>query len=247
MLKEERQDFILKRAGIDNKVRASDLSVLLNVSVDTVRRDIQELVERGRITKIFGGAQAKTFNYPFQQTVVYACEKKQVVARKALSLLKDDMVLLVGGGTIMIEFSKMIPPDFKGTFFTISPLVALELAERSSVDVILLAGRLAPHSYTCIGASVISQFAGINADLCLMGSYGVSLKDGATDDDWEVVQVKKAMTRTSCKTAVLTLSENLEVTRKIQICGLNSIDYLITELDPAEKQLDRYSKRVTAM
>ncbi|MGV3508788.1 MAG: DeoR family transcriptional regulator, partial [Sphingobacteriaceae bacterium] len=60
MLKEERQAYIIKQINLHNKVLSSDLSIELNVSEDTVRRDLNELSENGKIIKVHGGALSKS-------------------------------------------------------------------------------------------------------------------------------------------------------------------------------------------
>ena len=142
MLKEERQAYIIHQINIHNKVLSSDLSVQLNVSEDTIRRDLNELAESGQVLKVYGGALSKSFHYPFQDNQVYAKEAKKEIASKAISLIQSGMTVLVGGGTSMIELARLMPKDIQCTFFTISPLVALELAEKENLEVILLGGHL---------------------------------------------------------------------------------------------------------
>lgn len=244
MLQEERQNFIMHQINKYNKVLTVELCRELNVSIDTVRRDLSELEKSGKIIKVHGGALAKSFQHPFQQPEVYAQEKKQEIAKKALKLIQDGMTFLIGGGTVMLELARMIPENLKGTFFTVSPLVALEAAQRSSVEVILLAGKLSRNTYICTGSTVISQLSGIKVDLCLLGTNGISLEEGVTDYDWEVVQVKKAMIASAKKTAVLCIAEKLNSVQNLQVCNLHAIDYLVTELDQDNLSLPKYSKRI---
>ena len=56
MLKRERQSFILRQVNLHNKVLSSDLSQEMEVSEDTIRRDLNELSETGKIIKVHGGA-----------------------------------------------------------------------------------------------------------------------------------------------------------------------------------------------
>ena len=75
MLKKERQAYIIQQINIHNKVLSSDLSVQLNVSEDTVRRDLQELDEEGKLTKVHGGALSKSFKpQVFYNTIAEALE-----------------------------------------------------------------------------------------------------------------------------------------------------------------------------
>ncbi len=244
MLQEERHNIIIQQINRHNKVITADLCKLLKVSLDTVRRDLNELEKNGKIFKVHGGAVSKSFHQPFQQAEVYAKTEKKEIAKKALELIEDGMVILCGGGTVMLELARLIPKNLTGTFFTVSPLVALEVAQRSSVDVILIGGRLSHDTYICTGSSVISQLSEIRADLCFMGTNGLSLKEGVTDYDWEVTQVKKALVKSSNKIAVLCLSEKIGTAHKMQVCSMSAIDYLITELNPGNKKLNKYPKAI---
>lgn len=247
MLKEERQAYIIKQINLHNKVLSSDLSVELNVSEDTIRRDLNELSESGKILKVHGGALSKSFHYPFEKTEFYAKEAKKEIARKALKLIQDNMTLLIGGGTTMIEVARMIPDNLNCTFFTVSPLVALELAERSNTNVMLIGGQLSKSSHISLGAQVINQLSEIKVDLCLLGANAISTDEGITDSDWEVVQVKKAMLKSAKKTAIMSISEKLDSTQKMTVCHLNAIHYLITEVKPDDASLLEYAKFTTVL
>ncbi len=241
MLKEERHKIILREVNLHNKVLTTDLSEQLVVSEDTIRRDLIELSDLGLVLKVHGGAMTKTFHYPFNgQNTVYALEAKQVIADKVAGLLKDDMMVLMEGGTTIMEIAKKIPAGLKATFFTVSPQVALALAEHEEIEVITIGGRLAKNANIHTGASVINELADLRVDLCIVGTNGISVKDGLTDSDWEVVQVIKAMLRTAKKTAVVTIAEKLDTTQKIRIADLNSIDYIITELPADNPVLSMY-------
>jgi len=234
MLKEERHKIILREINLHNKVLSTDLSEQLDVSEDTIRRDLNELSEQGLILKVHGGAMSKTFHYPFNgQNAVYALEAKQVIADKAISLFKKDMLILVEGGTTIMEIAKRIPADLQVTFLTVSPQVALTLAEHENIEVITIGGRLAKNANIHTGASVINELGNIKPDLCIIGTNGISIEDGLTDSDWEVVQVIKAMIRAAKKVAVVTIAEKFNTVQKIKIADITSVDYLVTEL-PAD-------------
>ncbi len=240
MLQEERHQYILELLMKQKRVLTEELTRLLKVSADTIRRDFIQLEGESKLRRVHGGAVSTDFNTPFQPREVYAQKEKMQIAKKALNLIKDGMTLLCGGGTVMLELARLLPEDLRGTLFTVSPLVALEVTQRSSVDVILLAGRLARNSYVCTGASVVSQIADIRADLCLMGTNGFSVRDGVTDHDWEVVQIKKAMIQSSERTALLSISEKKDVAHNLRVCPMHAIHYLITELEPDDHRFAEY-------
>lgn len=243
MLKAERQAAIIKQINLHNKVLSTDLSHLLKVSEDTIRRDLKELDQIGKISKVHGGAVSKSFHYPFaDNSNVYAQQAKQQIAAKTLKLLKNEMTILTGGGTSMQELAKIIPRHLSATVFTISPLVTIKLAEHPNLTTINIGGQLCKNSSVHIGAKVINQLADIKADLCILGTNGLSVQEGITESDWEIVQVKKAMIRSSAKLAIISIAEKLNTSQRLRVCNLNEVDYLITELDPAHALLTAYQR-----
>ncbi len=231
MLKKERHSLIMKQINLHNKVLSSDLSVSLDVSEDTVRRDLNELDQTGKLLKVHGGALSKSFHFPFHHNEVYALDEKKKIALKAIKLIKDGMVVLTGGGTTMIELAKLIPSDLEATFFTISPLVALELAEHTKLTVIMIGGQLSKNAQINVGASVINDLSNIKVDLCFLGANGIDASEGITDSDWEVVQIKKAMIKSSIKIVILSIAEKLNSIQRLRVCRWNEVTHFITELD----------------
>ncbi len=240
MLKKERHDSIMRQINLHNRVLTSDLVELLAVSEDTIRRDLQELSGHGLLFKAHGGALSNSYQNTFDSSKVYAKDIKIAIGKKAISLIKDGAVVLLGGGTTVIEFVKQLPRNLEATFFTISPLVAIELAKYVRIEVILIGGLFSKNSQVTYGGHVISQLAEINADLCLMGTSAIHPIEGLTDTDWEINQLKKAMVASSRKTAVLCISEKLNIALRLRVCALQSIGYLITELKSSDLALAGY-------
>ena len=240
MLKKERHDFIMRQINLHNRVLTSDLVQLLAVSEDTIRRDLQELVDDGLLFKVHGGALSKSYHSSFDDSTVYARDSKIAIAKKATALIKDGMVVLTGGGTTILEFVKQLPQGIQATFFTISPLVAVELAKYNNIEVILIGGLFSKNSQITYGGHVITQLAEIKADLCLMGTSAIHPEEGLTDTDWEINQLKKTMLSSSRKSAILCISEKLNISLRIKVASLENISYFITELEPDDSLLENY-------
>lgn len=247
MLKEERQAYIIHQINLHNKVLSSDLSVQLNVSEDTIRRDLNELAENGQVIKVYGGALSKSFQFPFQDGNVYAKENKKKIASKALTLINSGMTVLIGGGTTMIELARLIPNDLQCTFFTISPLVAMELAEKDNIEVFLLGGKLSRNTNIVTGSQVINELSDLHVDLCLLGTNSLSIEEGITDSDWEVVQIKRAMIKCSKNLAILSIAEKLNSNQKMRVAPLKEVSYLVTDLEPNDTHLKDFAKHIKVL
>jgi DeoR/GlpR family transcriptional regulator of sugar metabolism len=243
MLKKERQALILKEVNIHNKIVLPDLSVKFDVSEDTIRRDIQELDEEGQLIRVRGGALSKSFqSYTYRHSDIYAYKEKTIIASKAISLLHDEMMVLISGGTTNLEVARLLPDNLKITFFTPSIPTALQLMDKPNCETIFLGGRLSNQAKISVGVEVISTLMHIRPDLCLLGTNSFDYRAGLTDSDWDVVAIKKSMVEASAKVALLTISEKLNTSQKLRICGPESLDYLITELEPDSEMLEPYKK-----
>lgn len=243
MLKKERHSHIIKQINLHNKVLSTDLAMELNVSEDTIRRDLNELDESGQIVKVHGGALSKSYHYPFQQNSIYAGDAKKEIARKAIDLIKDGMVVLTGGGTTIIEMVRSLPLELSATIFTISPLVALQLADHHLIKVVLIGGEFSKDSQVCTGGQVISYLSEMKFDLCFLGTNGISVGDGVTDSDLDIVQVKKAMIKASKKVIISCIAEKLNSVQRYRVCTLQQISSLITDLNPDDAQLAAYAQQ----
>ncbi|GGG73945.1 DeoR family transcriptional regulator [Parapedobacter pyrenivorans] len=249
MRKSKRQEAILREIDLHNKVFSVELSEQLNVSDDTIRRDLHELAQEGKIIKVHGGAISKSFVAPFNnEHVTYAVESKRKIASKAITLLKNNMVIITEGGTTMLELAKMIPSSLKLTIITISPQVAITLAQHENLNVIGIGGKLIKNANLYIGASVVNQLAGLKADLCILGANAFSSEEGLTDADWEVVQVKKGLISSAKKVAVISISEKLNTVKWLNICAASQVNYLITERDPTDPLFTHFiQKNITVI
>ncbi len=242
MLKSERQAYILHNINLHNRILSSDLSLSMNISEDTVRRDLQELAECGKIIKVHGGALSKSFHSSVNTSSVYGLQSKKIIAQKAVSLIKDGMFVLTTGGTTILELARALPENLKATFITGSIPVALEYLNHPNIEVIIIGDKLSKSSKLTVGADAIFKIKQLKADICFIGTNALDATNGLTDNDWEVVQVKKAIIESSSKVVSLSISEKINTTQPIKICDANSIDILITELDDNNEILEPFKK-----
>jgi len=242
MLKQERQAYIVHQVNLHNRIMSSDLSQQMNVSEDTIRRDLQELSEKGKIIKVHGGALSKSFHSSFNSSQVYSIDKKKVIGRKAASLIRNGMFVLTSGGTTIIEMARALPESLHATFITGSLPAALEYIHHPNIEVIFIGDKLSKSSQITVGAEAILKIRQIKADLCFMGINAIDEEHGLTDNDWDVVQVKRAMIESSSRVVALTIAEKINTYHRIQICGLQELDVLISEREPDDPLLAGYRK-----
>ncbi len=241
MLKIDRQAFILHEVNLHNKVLCTDLSLQMNVSDDTIRRDIQQLADEGKLIKVHGGGLSLSFhNEHTASDGVYAYNQKRIIAEKAISLIKDGMFVLTTGGTTIIEMARALPPELHATFISGSIPALAAYIVHPNIEVIAIGDKISKDSKITVGLEAIEKIKQLKVDLCILGLSAFSLEAGVSDNDWEVVQIKKAMIQASRKVVCLTISEKINSRQPFQICESKRIDILITELSPDDLLLKPY-------
>jgi DeoR/GlpR family transcriptional regulator of sugar metabolism len=242
MLKKERQTYILQQINLHNKVLSSTLSVDIQVSEDTIRRDLLELAEEGKLIKVHGGALSRSFSQVhIPSNGVYSQQLKMKIAQKAIGLIDNGMFVLTGGGTTIVEMARLLPSQLKATFISGSIAAILEYMDHPNIEVILIGDKISKSSKITVGSEAIAKIRQIKADICFLGTNAIDLQHGITDNDWEVVQLKKAMIDASRKVVCLSIAEKINTYQPIQISTLDKIDILITELDPGDPLLKPYA------
>ncbi|WP_222844120.1 DeoR/GlpR family DNA-binding transcription regulator [Saccharicrinis aurantiacus] len=244
MLKEERHQEILDMIKQSSKVLSSELSIELNVSEDTIRRDLKELSQKGLIRKVHGGAVLNDssayipMNYDDRKT--FAFEEKKIIAQKAISLLKDDMLIFIDGGTTNQEIASQLPNDINISVMTNCLPVAIELLNKPNIQTHFLGGRILSGVPITVGADTINILNEVNADIFFIGTRSFSIEKGLTDIDRTEVLVKRKMAERSALVVSVALSEKLGSVQSFNIIPTEKLNYLITELNPEDQSLINY-------
>ncbi len=240
MLKIERHSIILDELRTHNKVKSLELCSLLDVSEDTIRRDIEELEQSGQLKKVRGGATTLSFIPSFKKREVIEIQTKHYIARKAVSLIKDGQVLIIDGGTSNLQLINQLPTEIKLTIFTNSIPVASKLCEFPNVDGVLLGGNILSKGHTTIGYSALESLQEIHADMCFLGITSVDSEAGLTEANRQETTIKKAMIKASDTVVSMVISQKLNTRQPFKVCEIGALNIMVTELDATDELLEPY-------
>jgi len=241
MLKEERFQVILNQLNQAQKVHLGGLSSILNVSEDTVRRDIKELADQGLLKSVRGGAVPHSPGpHHFKDRVEYGNEQKKIIANKALTFLKNDMVVIFDGGTSAMLIAQALPKDIRLTVVTNSFPIVNILEAYESVEVLFSGGRLLKNSFVTIGMESIQFFRKFRADICFSGICSIHPELGVTGPDYEESEVKRAMIESSKDIIALSTTEKLGTAEAYYICPTDHLSTIITDQPDDLEEFDIY-------
>ncbi|MRX68376.1 transcriptional regulator, DeoR family [Flavobacterium resistens] len=243
MLKAERHKYIMTKLIEDQKVVTTDLALALDLSEDTIRRDLNELDSKKLLVKVYGGAvQVSEKSANVFDIYIGAEEEKTKIVSKALSLLRDDQVIIMSGGSTNLVFAKLIPADLKATIYTYSLPIAMQLSQHPNIDLIFIGGKMQKNAMVTIGMDVIQVVSKIKADICFIGASSINIKQGLTEIGYEISIVKKAMIEASDKVVSMFSSDKLNTKMAHGVCDLTQLDTIVTDLDPNDSRLEEYRK-----
>jgi DeoR/GlpR family transcriptional regulator of sugar metabolism len=241
MLSEERRDAILERLGRDGKVVAAELSAALDVSPDTVRRDLRELAEAGQLRRVHGGALPPVVGArPYSVRRGQAPAAKAAIARATVRLLRPGQVILLDAGTTTLEVARNLPPDLEATVITNSPPIAVALAEHPTVEVAALGGMLAKDAQALVGAATVEALRSVRADVLVLGVCSLHPEVGITVLELEESYVKRAMIANAAEVVAVSSADKLGSAGPYVVAPLEELTHLVTERSIAPEQLAPY-------
>ena len=242
MLKEERLDFILKKLKSNPSVKLGELSEALEVSEDTIRRDIESLAKNGLLTKVRGGAIPHSPNvHSFKERVHVSENEKLIIAQKALQLIKPGSTILLDGGTTTYALAGLL--DIPLTVITNNIPVAALLAGRKNMEVIITGGRILPDSLVAAGTYAIRLLEQSHVDICFVGVCSLHHKIGVSSIDYFECEMKRAMIGCADKIVALTGHDKIGTAETYKICAIDMLDTIVTEIDPGDEIFEAYRER----
>jgi DeoR/GlpR family transcriptional regulator of sugar metabolism len=232
LLKGERQERILRALAASGRVVATDLQGELGVSAYTVRRDLDELAEAGRLQRVHGGALAlarsavaTTYAGRGRQSVAGKAE----VARAAATLLVPGQVAILDGGSTALALAEALPPGFTGTFVTHSLPAAAALALHEGVEVIVVGGTLDRRAMVTVGAETIKAYGSIAADVLFLGVWSLHAERGLSEGYHEEAEVRRVLLGRADRVVGLATADKLGTIAPFGYGPASALTHLATE------------------
>ena len=241
VLTEERRQLILERLRRDGKVVATELSDALDVSPDTVRRDLRELADAKLLRRVHGGALPPVVGArPYVERLEQAPAAKAAIGLATSRLLRPGQVILLDAGTTTLEVARHLPHDLEATIVTNSPPVAAVLADHPTVEVTVVGGTLAKHAQALVGAATVEALRSVRADVLVLGVCSLHPEIGITVLDIEEAHVKRAMIANAAEVVAVSAADKLGSAGPYVIAPLEELTYVVTEREAPGEQLDGF-------
>jgi DeoR family fructose operon transcriptional repressor len=224
------------------QVTVAELAELFAVSVDTIRRDLDQLDADGLIIRTHGGAVSPTA-LPRPDTGLEVRKRVQTdakdrIAAVAASLVEDGSTIMINGGTTALAVARELRDHADLTIATNNLLLASELEPASYRNLYVFGGTVRPSAMATVGPAV---FVGAapgrdvhpHCDLALIAVGGITVESGYSTSNLAEASMMREMMDSADKVAVLVDSTKFGRKLFAHFADLGSADYVITETQPS--------------
>ncbi|MGP3959625.1 DeoR/GlpR family DNA-binding transcription regulator [Nonomuraea sp. 3N208] len=232
MYAEERQQEILRRARATGRVDVVTLSAELEVTTETIRRDLTSLERAGVLRRVHGGAipvERLGFEPALAARDEVMTAEKERIAKAALAELPEDGSVIIDAGTTTGRLVQVLPADCELTVVVNSPPLATVLAARPNLHVIMLGGRLRGKTLATVDDWALRPLAHLNVDVAFMGTNGCSPARGLTTPDPAEAAIKRAMVNAAQRSVLLADHTKFSNTYLATFAELSEIDVVISD------------------
>ncbi|GAA1061997.1 DeoR/GlpR family DNA-binding transcription regulator [Agromyces bracchium] len=240
----ERHEHILDALARTGRVSVAGLADELDVTAETIRRDLDALEQAGHLRRVHGGAVSAGRASLAETTVLERtgqhADAKRAIAHEAMALVPPTFTgsILLDAGTTTGALAEALvgwqpatgtPPL---TVYTNSVPIAALLHGSRDLVVRIIGGTIRGITSAAVGPSAIAQLAEIRPDIAFIGTNGVSAEFGLSTPDELEAQVKQAMVDRARLAVVLVDSSKHDDEALQRFSALDEVDVLITDAQP---------------
>jgi len=243
MFIEERHQAILQAIQENGRISIGEIQEKFNVSVDSARRDLRLLEERGLLKRTHGGAipipqigLLPPRHRDAKEMEVY--DNYKAIAKKGAGYIKENDIVYLTSGSVGFIMLKYLPRDIKYTLVLNSVSLAEELKYWDNITVYIVGGKMRMHGTTSLVDSFATAFVkNMHFDLCLMTAGGIDAGFGVSNGTDETATFQRAVIEHSRSKVLLMPHQRIGYKNFIKVCDTNKFDTLITDWDAVEDEL----------
>lgn len=243
MFAEERHRLIGDLVASAGRVSVADLAQQLEITRETVRRDLAQLEQDGLLRRVHGGAVASGTTSTAEESLSVRTSlnhaQKSRIADRAMELLPSgatSVVLDAGTTTELLAqaMASMLPARRTADLLVLthSVPVAYRISTGGSFQLEVIGGRVRALTSAAIGASTIDEFRALRPDIAFIGANGIHAGFGLSTPDPLEAAVKSAIVACARRVVLLADSSKLGQETLIRFAGLDQIDTLVTDAAP---------------
>lgn len=243
-MKHDRRKQIADLVRQQQTITNAEIMSRFDISIETVRRDLESLEQQGFLRRVYGGAVAvgSLSNEPeYANRANTNYEAKTAIAREAAKFIGPQDAIYLGVGTTVQALVPHVKNIENITVFTNALRTAIELSEADNCTVILPGGQLRTKELTVSGFPAEDNFNHFNVDKAFIGIGGID-ESGVTDFHVQEARLHRQLIENARQAIVLTDSGKLGMKAMVNVCPLKDVDVVITDSGAPKDVVDALKK-----
>ncbi len=235
-----RREEIMRRAHLERVIRVKDLAELLSVHEMTIRRDLDALVDEGRLERVHGGARLKNqggIEVAYDARAATNQGAKARIARAAADLISEGDTVAFDASTTALEVQRRL--RLTSGLAVVTSLDGANTLASAGVPFVMIGGSFHAPARSFVGRGVCAQLARLHPDKVFFSAKGFSVQAGFTDAHLPEVEVKECLIASAGLKIALLDSSKFGKEALGTIVGTESVDVLITDCEPSEEVRER--------
>jgi DeoR/GlpR family transcriptional regulator of sugar metabolism len=238
---QERQERIVSLLAEEGRVRVADLAARFGVSTVTIRKDLAVLEAEARLSRTHGGAIALRStgaaepNFEIRERLQR--DQKVAIGAAAASLINDGESIAFDASTTALYVARqLLNRDWHHlTVVTNSIRIALELAGKTGISVVMLGGRVRSEALSVVGPLGDAVFRRVNVQKAFVGAVGLTLDVGLTDAMEDEAQIKRSMVTAAREVYALVDHTKWGWAAAATFCKIDALTGVVTDAEaPAD-------------
>lgn len=211
-------------------VTIDELCDRFQVSKNTIRRDLNRLVEKGGVSKVYGGVSSlKKASPSFESRITEQDELKRKIAQKAVSLIHDNDTVFIDSGTTTRHLVDFLDNRKNLTIITNNLDVLNQSIDQDNWRILLLGNTYSPKTRSFINVENWAFFDRLNINVAFISAVGLSIEHGATNSENQESEIKRRMVKKSAKNFLLIDSTKFDKTSLLTFGNIQNFDSLVTD------------------
>lgn len=238
-MKTDRRKKISELLNTEGIVYLNKLGAMFpEVTLMTLRRDLDYLESIGEAVRIHGGAQKKTAgSEPFYNfRAGKNREKKIEAAKNCLRFIEEGRTIYIDCGTTAMEIARNLP-DVRLNVITGGPNIAMEASRCPGAEVVVLGGKLNGDNFSISGEQAMNFLDTVNIDVAFIAASGFAADAGFTCGSYNEREVKRKVLSKAQKKVMFMDDTKFGKRMMFTFATENDVDYLVTNATPPENEL----------
>lgn len=245
----ERRQKIAEILQKEDKVYVAALSVLFEVTEETVRRDLDKLEQEGIVTRTHGGAVLNRHtneDLPYVTRTSINQNSKLKMAALVAAMIQNGDTLMVDASSSCMEVVNALTSKSNVTIITNSVRIPYEF-NNSQFYIISTGGVLRGNSFAFIGPSAQTNIENYFVDTAIMSCKGLTFDKGILESNEPESEIKRLMIKQAERVILLADSTKFGKTAFMKMFDFDMIDTLVTDEDPGKEWVEFLATRQVSL